>query len=96
MRLGRDARGISVGLADTIIAGPSLKRFAIIIGAPLTNRVTLDFGKPAVLDNGITLYPGGPPFLLLYDHIGNAIREEIHAITTAGAQSIGVVDIGWT
>ena len=94
-RLGRDHRGVTVGLTDTQIAGPNAKRFALVIGCPLTNRVTIDFGRPAVMDQGITLYPSGAPLILLYEHVGQAIREEIHAITTAGPMSIGVLDIAW-
>ena len=93
--LRRDARSVSVGLTSTQLVGPNLKRFALLIGAPLTNRVTLSFGGPAVLDQGITLYPLGQPLLLLFDYLGDALHEDVFAITTAGAQTVGFVDVFW-
>jgi hypothetical protein len=93
MKLLKDQRFQSVGLTDTQLLGPNFKRLAVLISAPLQNRITLAFGMPAVLDQGITLYPGAAPLYLTMDMIGQSIREEIHAITTVGAQSIGALDL---
>ena len=93
--LRRDARSVSVLTTSTQLVGPNLKRFALLIGSPLTNRVTLSYGGPAVLDQGITLYPTNQPLLLLFDYLGDAMHEDVFAITTGGAQTIGFVDVFW-
>ena len=56
-------------------------------------RCTLSFGQPAVLDTGINLHPGPQPFILFYEDIGDAFREEVNAIMASGPQNIGFVDI---
>ena len=64
-----------------------------IVQDQLAGHVTVSFVQPAVLGNGINLYPGDPPLVLLYDHVGDAIREEIHAIAASGTPTITIVDI---
>jgi len=75
------------------LLGPNPRRTYLVISAPPANRITLGFAGPVVLDQGINLYAADPPFVLLYDHIGQAIREEIWAIASTASQSIGYLDI---
>lgn len=56
--------------SSTVLAGPNPSRKALLISAPPTNRFTLSFGADAVLDQGITLYPAGPPLQLLAEDWG--------------------------
>jgi len=95
MPMGRSASFTSVLLTDTELLGPNPKRFALMIGSPVANRVTLSFGGPAVLDQGVNLYAGGPPLFLVWDHLGNSMREEVRAISTVANATIGVVDWFW-
>lgn len=91
--LAMDPRSISVGTTSTQILGPNPRRWGLLIGSPLTNRVTLSPRLAAVLDNGITLYPTNAPLYLTFGHIGESIREDIYAIAVTAAQTIGVWDI---
>jgi hypothetical protein len=89
----RDQASVPIGLADTQLLGSNPKRIAVYIGAPLTNRFTLSFKGPAVLDQGITLYPLTAPFYLTFDHVGEAIHEPIQAISAVAPQNVNVLEI---
>lgn len=58
-------------------------------------RVTLSFGGPAVLDQGVNLYAGMDPLVLCYDQLGSALHEDVAAIGTPSAATVGIVDIFW-
>lgn len=60
---------------------------------PQSFRTTLSFIGPAIQDQGLTLYPGNKPIILLYDHIGQALREEIHAIAPQVGATIEIIEI---
>jgi len=92
-RLMRDQLSVVIGTADTELLGPNEKRMAIYISAPATNRFTLSIKGPAILDQGITIYPGQAPFYLTYERIGQAIREGIQAISSGAAQNVNIWDI---
>lgn len=68
--LSRDQRSVSVGTTSTVLLGGNPRRWALLIGAPNANRISLDFQRAAVLDQGITLYPSGPPLLLTHADFG--------------------------
>lgn len=55
-------------------------------------RVTIVTKIKAVQDQGQNLYPGQTPLLLLYDYLGNALREDWFAICAAGTATIPVWD----
>jgi hypothetical protein len=58
------------------------------------NRVTVGFNRqPVVLDQGVNLYAGQTPLILLYDHIGQAIREPIFGICSLAGQTISCIDV---
>lgn len=84
-----------VQLTDTELIGPNQLRYALVIGAPAANRVTLSLRSVAVLDAGINLYPGGPPLVLAFERFGGAVREDLRGITTVAIQQIGIWDILW-
>jgi len=65
---------------------------SLLVG-PLTGRVTLGFRGPAVLDQGLTLHPGQDPLLLLADHIGQAIREDVSIIGAIAGVQIGGLEV---
>jgi hypothetical protein len=91
--MNRNAGFTSVGTGSTLLLGGNMLRWAILIAAPNTNRITLNFQGPAALDQGITLYPGRDPLWLLYDRLGEAIHEDIFAIADTVAQSVGWMEI---
>ena len=94
-KLLRSQTSVVVGTSSAQLIVPNDKRFSIVISCPRTNRITLSFGAPAVLDQGITLFPGGLPFVLLYNYVGGSIREEVFAIADTVAQTVGILDLFW-
>jgi hypothetical protein len=60
---------------------------------PITNRYTVDFGQPAVLDQGFNMAPGVQPLRIMEEWYGQAIREEVTAISSVAAQFVAVLDI---
>lgn len=58
-----------------------------------TGRITLGFNGPAVLDQGVTLNQGAAPFVLLYDHVGQALTEDISVIASVSGIVLGGLDI---
>lgn len=93
--LRRDARSMVLSINSQQLLGPNTKRFAVIISAPNLNYITLSFGGEAVLNQGINIYALQNPFILMYDHIGDAICEPIFALASAGAPTIGFIDVFW-
>lgn len=57
-----------------------------------TSRVTISFLEGVTLDNGLNLYPGTLPLVLLYPDYGDAIHEAVFAVAQAGSVPITVVD----
>lgn len=55
--------------------------------------VTLSFNGRAIANQGIKLYAGGSPVILIADVFGPAIREEVHAIGSIAGITLCVVDI---
>jgi hypothetical protein len=92
-RSRRDQRTVSVGTTDSPLLGPNPQRKAIIFVAPATNRYTVSFTGAAVLDQGLTIYPGQPPMNLDRDVYGDAFIEEVRAISAGVAQIVSVIDV---
>ena len=63
-KIYRDQRSVSVGVTDSPLAPINGHRYAILLSAPSTNRYTISLTGPAVLDQGITIYPGQPSLKL--------------------------------
>jgi hypothetical protein len=94
MKTYRDLRTVNIATTDTQLAGPNPRRRGLMISSPPTNRITVSFGDTAaVLDQGITLYPGNPPLLLEVGMWGDSITEGIRCISAVGAQNISIVDL---
>ena len=78
---------------STQILGPNVKRRAVIINAPPVNRVTISLTNSAVLDQGITLYPGGQPFQITTGNVGRALEGPISAISAVAPQNVTIIDV---
>lgn len=66
----------------------------ITIQVPVDESVvTLSFTGRAVANQGLNLYAGNNPVILIADVFGPAIREEIHAIGSAAGIVLGILDI---
>jgi hypothetical protein len=83
-----------VGLTDSPLLGANPYRVGLIISAPLTNRFTISFSEGvAVLDGGITLYPGATPLFLPPDPRQCWLTEPIRAISAVAPQVVNIVEI---
>lgn len=86
--------GDTIQWNQTVVSAAGIADFIIsVMEQQAQGRITLSFQSAAVLDSGIDLYPGTQPLILLYDHVGQAIREEIRAIASLSAQTVSVLDI---
>jgi hypothetical protein len=94
-RMLRNRGFATVTTSSGLLVSVNPRRWALVISAPLTSRITLDFGGPAVLDQGIVLYPATLPLLLSSEHIGEGLKEDIFAIGAVGSQTIGWMEILW-
>lgn len=74
-------------------AGSTVDMGIFVDEVPQTSRVTINFGSVAVLDNGLNLYPGNAPLQLVDEHMGAAIKEEIHAISNITDQQLCVIEL---
>jgi hypothetical protein len=58
-------------------------------------RVSISFIGPAKLDEGINLYAGGPPVVLLPEDVAQGVREEIRCIGSITGLTVGVVELSY-
>jgi hypothetical protein len=87
---------VNVGLTSTPLVAQSDKRVALVIGAPLTNRITLSWFNPAVLDEGITIYPTQWPVILTLQDVGAMIMNPIWAVSAVAAQDVNFIEVQTT
>lgn len=88
-----DTRTVTVGLTDTPLLGPNPQRKALILVAPSTNRYTVSFNGTAVLDAGLTIYPGQAPVVIDRDTYGDWTFGEVRAISAVAPQPVTVIDV---
>ena len=77
---------VSVGVASTALVASNANRRGLVLVNTSTARVSLGFGVAAVLDAGITLYPGDSFSMDEYSFDTGAIN----AIASAAASNVGV------
>lgn len=69
-RRGRQLVTATIGVTDSAFLNSHEKRWGVLISAHPTNRFTIQFQGAAVLDQGITVYPGTLPLLLTHADFG--------------------------
>lgn len=83
---------VTVDVTDILLLRGDANRISVLIVPPLTNRFTIRMGETAVLDSGITLYPGIQPLTLtLWEH-GQLVMGELRAIGAVAAQEVTVYE----
>lgn len=82
----------TVGATDIAILGVNPSRLSLTIAPPSAGRVTIAFGRAAVLDAGITIQTATQPITLDYAEVGDQLCGEIRAIADAAARTIGGVE----
>lgn len=88
-----EVRVVTVG-TGTIDAWIGVQEFTTPSASSTTdNTVFISTDGPAAVNSGMPLHPGNDPFMMTYEHIGQAIREEIRAIATSTAVGLTIWDI---
>lgn len=82
----------TVGVSDSTILGTNPSRKRLTISPPSAGRVTVAFGRVAVLDAGPTIPTGTTPHTWTEEDIGDLIHGEVHAIADAGGRLVGVTE----
>ena len=78
----------------TTAVAASVSDFTISVGLDqLSQRITISFTTPAVIDQGLNLAPGTLPLQLVSEVYGDSLKETVTAIANAGSPTIGVLDI---
>ena len=99
--MNRDMALRTVSMQRTITVGggvstsfleESSDRIGIIVNAPLTNRFTLSLANGAVLDEGITLYPGNDPLILTVEQHGQLVTLSWTATSAVADQDVTVIE----
>lgn len=83
---------VSVGTSSVLLVPYKRGRDYVVIGGPVTDRITLGYGQPAVLDEGLTLYPASMPWLVCRRSHGSLAEGPIYAISSAGTQVVAYVE----
>lgn len=81
----------NIGAASTQVTGPNKGRIAVFVSSDAATSIMVSFGEPADGATGIILRPNTQALKLLYDEIGESIRETIYAMGFA-ATSIFVTE----
>jgi len=88
---------IATGVIDwnvSVVGAAGVMDFNLsILNYSVIPRVTVAFRQTAVLDQGMNLYAGNPPFMLTEEFMGVAIKEEVHAIGSIAGLLIQVIDL---
>lgn len=82
-----------IGTTDTSLIGTNPKRTGVLIVAPSSNRISISLTGPAVLDQGLTIYPSNLPMHLRHEDFGDSLCNEIRAISALAAQNVTIIDL---
>lgn len=86
-------RAAPVGMSSTLLASALTGRVGLILSAGALNRYSVAFGQQAVLNQGITVYPGNQPLVLADRDLGGSLSQDIWAIMETAGESVGVVEL---
>lgn len=85
-----------VPITDTVVIGGNMRRKAIIFGVDGTGTITLNFGRPAIVGGvgfGYQINNQMPPMRFNREDYGEAIKEEVHAVTSSGTTALTITEI---
>jgi len=92
VRMGRRAPAsegsVLVSTTAGLLVPGNRKRIALVISAPITNRLTLSLNPAPVAGVGLTLSAGGAPLTLDVQKHGGLCTQPIYAIVNAGTDRI--------
>jgi hypothetical protein len=70
-----------------------MNRQALIISAPVSNRVSFAFGEAAIDLSGITLHAGADPIILTREDWGEALTQQMSGIASAAGIPVAITEI---
>lgn len=82
----------TVGASDSTVMGVNLGRRFLTVSPPTAGRVTLAFGRAAVIDQGPTVQAGTQPLTIAVEQFGDLLMGEIHAIADAAGRTVGLTE----
>lgn len=82
----------TIGATDSTILGSNPSRYKLTVSPPSVGRVTLVFGRTAILDSGETIQAGTPPRTWSAEDVGDMITCDIHAIADAAGRLVGITE----
>jgi hypothetical protein len=91
--IGSDANQVTVGTVDTRFLGSNPNRLAIVFCPHIANRYTIKLFTAAILDSGITIFPGQIPFIMRHADFGCSLHEEIRCIASAAGTVINYIEL---
>lgn len=83
----------AAGAGSTVDAQLFVEQFPAAAGGGTDNTVFISTVGAATVNGGMPLHPGITPFVLLSEHIGQAIREDIFGIASNTAVTLTIWDI---
>jgi hypothetical protein len=83
---------VTVTAVSAIFLAANPNRVAVTISSPAAARVSISSQTPAVAGSGMTLMPLTKPIMFTSDVPGNWIQGNLYAITSAGTETLGVLE----
>ena len=94
VRIGRKSsmveRNLPIGTASIQAAVASDSRVCLVLGAPLTGKVTYTTISPAVSGTGLVVTAGSAPVIFDIQHHGNLVTSNWFAICDTISQTVFV------
>lgn len=94
-RFNSSQRLVTVATAtSTPLCAAAANRIRIEISCPVTNRITVSFADPAVLDSGANVYPASnTPYTLDRMLHGEAATRPLFGIAAVADQVVSVLEV---
>jgi hypothetical protein len=80
---------VSVGVTTTSVVAANSARRGLYLSNTSTNRISIAFGHPAVLDSGITIYPQG----LFWMDAFSFSTAQVNAIAAGAASNLAIQEL---
>lgn len=83
----------SVPTTSVQLLGPNPYRVAIIVSLGVTQRYTISFDRPAVIDRGIQISTIQGPTVFNRHNVGKLITRPLYAISHSAPQIVSIVEV---
>ena len=80
---------VPIGVTTTLVIASNAARRGLYLSNTSTNRISIAFGHPAVLDSGITIYPQG----LFWMDAFSFSTDEVNAIAAGAGSNLAIQEL---